>query len=126
MSPKQAVILREATKGTVRPHQPGQAVFRAILPEEIEWKPFAEVRAYGVLDEHGRPIIDPARNMKMPEQGAATSVWCATSRQLERLGGIYCEDCDIAVPVPGDSTELRGVRPWAIDREFAHQLRSLS
>jgi len=31
----------EATRGTVRPHQPGQAVFRAILPEEIEWKPFA-------------------------------------------------------------------------------------
>jgi len=25
----------------VRPHQPGQAVFRAILPEDIEWKPFA-------------------------------------------------------------------------------------
>src|SRR5215475_2045407 len=31
----------EATRGTVRPHQPGQAVFRAILPEEIDWKPFA-------------------------------------------------------------------------------------
>lgn len=27
--------------GTVRSHQPGQAVFRAILPEEIDWKPFA-------------------------------------------------------------------------------------
>ena len=26
---------------TTRPHQSGQAVFRAILPEEIEWKPFA-------------------------------------------------------------------------------------
>jgi quercetin dioxygenase-like cupin family protein len=25
----------------VRPHQPGQAAFRAILAEEIEWKPFA-------------------------------------------------------------------------------------
>jgi NAD(P)-dependent dehydrogenase (short-subunit alcohol dehydrogenase family) len=86
----------------------------------------AEVRAYGVLDEHGRPIIDPARNMKTPEQGAATSVWCATSRQLEGLGGVYCEDCDIAVPVPGDSTELRGVRPWAIDREFANRLWHLS
>ena len=23
-----------------RPHQPGQAVFRSILPEDIEWKPF--------------------------------------------------------------------------------------
>jgi quercetin dioxygenase-like cupin family protein len=24
----------------VRTHQPGEAVFRAILPEEVEWKPF--------------------------------------------------------------------------------------
>ena len=86
----------------------------------------AEVRAYGVLDEHGRPIIDPARNMKTPEQGAATSVWCATSRELDGLGGVYCENCDIALPVPGDSTELRGVRPWAMDREFADKLWNLS
>jgi len=41
MSPKQATILTEATKGTVRPHQPGQAAFRAILPEDIDWKPFS-------------------------------------------------------------------------------------
>jgi quercetin dioxygenase-like cupin family protein len=27
--------------GTVQPHQPGQAVFRAVLPEDIDWKPFA-------------------------------------------------------------------------------------
>jgi len=25
----------------VRSHQPGQAVFKAILPEDIDWKPFA-------------------------------------------------------------------------------------
>jgi hypothetical protein len=25
----------------VRSHQPGQAVFRSVLPEEIDWKPFA-------------------------------------------------------------------------------------
>ena len=24
----------------VRTHQPGEAVFRAILPEDIDWKPF--------------------------------------------------------------------------------------
>lgn len=75
-----------------------------------------ELRAYGVLDKHRQPIIDPARNKKTPEQGAATSVWCATSPQLEGFGGVYCEDCDIAVPVPGGSKELRGVRPWAMDR----------
>lgn len=85
-----------------------------------------ELRAYGVLDEHGRPIIDPAGNKKTPEQGAATSVWCATNSQLDGLGGVYCEDCDIAVPVPGDSKELHGVRPWAIDPEFARELWSLS
>jgi quercetin dioxygenase-like cupin family protein len=28
-------------RGTVRPHQPGQDVFRSVLPEDIEWKPFA-------------------------------------------------------------------------------------
>jgi len=27
-------------QATLRPHQPGQKTFRAILPEEIDWKPF--------------------------------------------------------------------------------------
>ena len=27
-------------KGTVRPHQPGEAVFKSILPEDIDWQPF--------------------------------------------------------------------------------------
>ncbi len=34
--------------------------------------------------------------LKTTEQGAATSVWCATSRQLDSMGGVYCEDVDIA------------------------------
>ena len=25
----------------LRAHQPGEATFRAVLPEDIEWKPFA-------------------------------------------------------------------------------------
>jgi len=97
-----------------------------VITDLIRYMSTEEVRAYGVLDEHGRPVIDPGRNMKTPEQGAATSIWCATSRHLEGLGGVYCEDCDIAVPVPDDSKELRGVRPWAVDREFARELWSLS
>ena len=35
---------------------------------------------------------------RRPEQGAATQVWAATSPQLDGLGGVYCEDCDIAEP----------------------------
>ena len=59
MSPKQAAILTEAQKVTVGAHQPGQAVFRAILPEEIDWKPFAafpaSVRLAVVV---GQPLQD--------------------------------------------------------------------
>ena len=35
-------------------------------------------------------------------------------------------ELDIAVAVPADSAELLGVRPWAIDPEFANRLWSLS
>jgi quercetin dioxygenase-like cupin family protein len=41
VSRKEIAATAEAATETVRPHQPGQADFRAILPEDIEWKPFA-------------------------------------------------------------------------------------
>jgi hypothetical protein len=58
---------------------------------------------------------------KTTEQGAATSVWCTTSRQLDGMGGVYCEDCDVAEPVPGDSTRLGGVKPWAVHPDLAER-----
>ncbi len=62
---------------------------------------------------------------KTTEQGAATSVWCATSPQLAGIGGVYCEDCDIAAPaVDGDMT--RGVAAYAIDPANAERLWALS
>jgi NAD(P)-dependent dehydrogenase (short-subunit alcohol dehydrogenase family) len=62
------------------------------------------------------------RVFKMPPEGAATSVWCATSAALDGMGGVYCEDVDIGEPVPADSKELRGVRPWIMDRGLAERL----
>lgn len=59
---------------------------------------------------------------KNPEQGAATSVWCATSPRLDGMGGVYCEDVDVAEAVAADSTGLSGVRPWAMDRALAELL----
>jgi len=85
-----------------------------------------EIRASGFIDEQGRPISDPARKMKTAEQGAATSIWCATSQQLDGRGGVSCENCDIAIAVPADSTEQLGVRPGAINPELAERLCSLS
>ena len=87
----------------------------------------AEIDASNILDQHGRPVIDPENNKKTPQQGAATSVWCATSPQLNSMGGVYCADCDIAPALPSDdSTELRGVRPRATDPVAAGRLWQLS
>src|SRR5215471_16952378 len=40
MSVTRATILTKTRKEIVRPRQPGQAEFKAILSEEIDWKPF--------------------------------------------------------------------------------------
>lgn len=76
-------------------------------------------------DEQRREVTDPANYIKNVQEGAATNVWCATSGQLDGMGGVYCEDCDVAPVVPVDSQGL-GVRPYAIDPELAERLWSLS
>jgi len=98
-----------------------------------------QLRAAGAVDEHGKPILDPTRNLKTVEQGAATSVWCATSPQLDGMGGVYCENSDIAPPVskeveadPGNVTTRKvgsralGVFPYAVDRETSDRLWTVS
>jgi NAD(P)-dependent dehydrogenase (short-subunit alcohol dehydrogenase family) len=80
--------------------------------------------AFGWIDAEGNPIPQPG--FKTTEQGAATATWCATSPQLEGLGGVYCEDCDVAQAVPADDTGGRGVRPWAMDDDAAARLWTLS
>jgi NAD(P)-dependent dehydrogenase (short-subunit alcohol dehydrogenase family) len=85
-----------------------------------------ELVATGFVKDDGTPILDPSRDMKSPPQGAATSVWCATSPQLDGMGGLYCENSDIAEAVAADSDAPRGVRPWALDRDEADQLWALS
>ena len=83
----------------------------------------AEMAAFGWTDEDGNLIND---NFKTTEQGAATSVWAATSPQLDGMGGVYCEDCDIAELVPDDDKGMVGVRSYAVDPEQAARLWTLS
>jgi len=86
-----------------------------------------DLKAYKVIDEDGKPIIDPENNKKTPQQGAATTVWCATSSQLDGMGGVYCADCEIARALPSDdSDEMHGVRPRATDPVAAGRLWQLS
>lgn len=88
--------------------------------------PREEMLERGWIDEQGN-VLNP-EGFKTPEQGAATEVWAATSPQLDGLGGVYLEDCDIAEPAPADAdADTRvGVKAWATDPEQATRLWKLS
>jgi NAD(P)-dependent dehydrogenase (short-subunit alcohol dehydrogenase family) len=81
-----------------------------------------EMKAMGWIDDKGR--VNEV--FKTPAGGAATSVWCATSPLLAEGGGVYCEDCNIAVAVPADDKGFTGIRPWAIEPEIAKRLWTMS
>ncbi|MEO7059218.1 MAG: SDR family NAD(P)-dependent oxidoreductase [Lapillicoccus sp.] len=76
----------------------------------------------GWIDEEGRPL-NPG--FKSPEAGAATMTWAGTSPQLEGMGGLYLEDCEVAVPWV-DGGPRTGVKQWAVDPEQAARLWALS
>jgi len=59
------------------------------------------------------------------EAGAATTVWCTTSPELDNQGGVYCEDCNVA-PVISEPGASLGVVSWAVDEEAADKLWALS
>lgn len=84
-----------------------------------------EIAGFDTLDADGQPIVDPARGMKTLEQGAATSLWCATSPLLAGIGGVYCEDCEVAELNTG-AMGRKGVAAWATDAEAAERLWDLS
>lgn len=84
-----------------------------------------EIAAFDVLDAQGKPKIDPAKGMKTLDQGAATTLWCATSSLLNGLGGVYCEDSDVA-PINREALGRKGVATWAADDDAAERLWRLS
>lgn len=64
---------------------------------------------------------------KSVEQGAATSVWGATSPELIGKGGVYLEDCKIS-KVMASASEIKydGVAKYALDEDRAESLWKLS
>lgn len=63
---------------------------------------------------------------KTPEEGASTTVWAATSPQLDGKGGVYCEDCDIAQAATPDSARYQHAREWITDPARAEKLWAMS
>lgn len=93
------------------------------------------MKRLGMMDEKGNIVHREFSGAKSVQQGISTHIWCATSPQLNDIGGVYCENTEIAeLDTDFDPTEnwrdniekLKGVMPFAVDPEAAKKLWSLS
>jgi NAD(P)-dependent dehydrogenase (short-subunit alcohol dehydrogenase family) len=84
--------------------------------------PTQEMIDSGWIDEHGN--VD--ETFKTAEQGAASSTWAATSPLLGGIGGVYCEDCDVAEIITTPDGAARGVARHAVDPVAAERLWQMS
>lgn len=87
----------------------------------------------GICDADGNIFPEVAARLKTIPQGAATTVWCATSPMLNDIGGVYCENADIAELDLGhiehkydEPSTIRGVQPYSLDEANAKRLWKLS
>lgn len=80
----------------------------------------------GFCDADGNILPEVAASLKTVPQGAATTIWCATSPMLDNTGGVYCEDADIAELAALDSVTSGGVKPYSLDEPNAKRLWTLS
>lgn len=79
----------------------------------------------GFCDAEGNLLPEVVASLKSVPQGAATTIWCATSPVLNDIGGVYCEDSDIA-PLALESSMSGGVQPYSLDETNAKRLWRLS
>lgn len=85
-----------------------------------------EMQAMGWVDADGNLTEMAAARFKSTTQGASTSLWAATSELFEGVGGVYCEDCDVANLVTDESPRGVDVAPWAASDEGADRLWEVS
>jgi NAD(P)-dependent dehydrogenase (short-subunit alcohol dehydrogenase family) len=87
--------------------------------------PLELLQQFGFYDDNGDPVPEVIESLKNIPQGAATTVWVATSPLLNEIGGVYCEDVDIA-ELAIDPSLPKGVKPYSLDEASAKLLWELS
>jgi len=79
----------------------------------------------GYSDAEGNILPEVAASLKTIPQGASTTIWAATSPQLNNIGGVYCENTDIA-ELNADTAIIGGIKPYSLDESNAKRLWLLS
>jgi NAD(P)-dependent dehydrogenase (short-subunit alcohol dehydrogenase family) len=79
----------------------------------------------GYVDSEGNLLPQVKASLKTIPQGAATTVWCATSPLLDDLGGVYCENVDVAL-LNSDVSVIGGIKAYSLDETNAKRLWNFS
>lgn len=83
----------------------------------------------GFCDADGNVYPEVIASLKTIPQGAATTIWCATSPLLNNIGGVYCEDADVALldqqhaeNYEGTGSKSSGVQSYSLQEADAKRL----
>ena len=138
MSAETSALVSETTQGMVRLHQPGQDLFKSVLSEDIDWKPFpAFPPSVGLAVIVGRPAeagpytvrVRVPRGVKlMPHRHPEDRVYTVMSGVFYiGLGDRFDPDKLQAYP-PGSVIVLPGNTPhfhWAKSSEYVTQVTAI-
>ena len=122
----------------IRPHQPGQAVFRSVLPEDINWEPFAafppSARLAVVVGHPSEPgpyvvrVKVPSGVKLMPHRHQEDRVYTVMSGVFYIGLGEQFDETELEAYPPGSVIVLPGDSPhfhWARSGEYVTQVTAI-
>jgi hypothetical protein len=138
MSQGEKASVRETQEGIARPHQPGEASFRSILPEDVAWQAFAafppSVRLAIVVGHPFEPgpyvirVKVPSGVRLMPHKHTEDRVYTVISGVFYiGLGDEFDAD-ELGAYPPGAVIVLPGNIPhfhWAKSGEYVTQVTAI-
>ena len=121
-----------------RAHQPGEAVFRAVLPEDIEWRPFPafppSVRLAVVVGNPSEPgpylirVKVPSGVKLMPHRHPEDRIYTVMSGVFYIALGEQFDGENVGAYPPGSVIVLPGDTPhfhWAKSGEYVTQVSAI-
>jgi quercetin dioxygenase-like cupin family protein len=121
-----------------RTHQPGESAFRSILPEDIEWKPFAAfpagVRLAVLVGEPSQPepyvirVKAPSGTKLMPHKHPEDRIYTVMSGVFYIGLGDRFDGSKVQAYPPGSVVVLPGNTPhfhWAKSGEYVTQVTAI-
>jgi quercetin dioxygenase-like cupin family protein len=137
MSQNTSAVTRAEQTG-VQPHQPGQDVFKTILPEDVDWKPFAafppSVRLAVVVGQPSEPgpytirVKAPHGSKLMPHRHAEDRVYTVISGVFYIGLGDKFDASKLEAYPPGAVIILPGNTShyhWAKSGEYVTQITAI-